>query len=95
MKSALSVVIEEGEKKCFCKNCNVFHPCTEHFVNAKTNNGYSYNCKATTKNYYAPPQKFTQAEIVQKETNRILKSLGYDLSSPIPIHQQFLLKHDL
>jgi hypothetical protein len=95
MKSSVRTLIDDEVKKCYCKNCDTFHDCSEHFLNSKTKNGYSYSCKATTKNYYAPPKEFTQEQIVKMESDRILERLGYDLTSPVPIYKQFLLKHDL
>lgn len=95
MKGKARLIEQDGQKKCYCTNCDTFHNCTEHFVTNKNKHGFSHSCKATTKNYYAPVPQFTAEQIIKMESDRMLKNLGYDLTSPIPVYEQFLIKHDL
>ena len=88
------VKFEDGLEKCWCRRCEVWHLCDEHYVNRKSKTGYSYICKAKTKNYYKAPQ-VNQEDFVRGHTERILKQLGYNLESSIPVYEQFLIKHDL
>lgn len=89
-----TVKFEDGIDKCWCRRCEVWHDCTQHYINRKSKTGYSYICKAKTKNYYKEPE--VKAEVIVKmESERILKKLGYNLESSIPVHEQFLIKHDL
>jgi hypothetical protein len=90
----MKLLVEDGVKKCYCAACEVFHDCTEHFVNSKNKHGYSTNCKSTTKNYYKE-KKPSPDEYVRMGCDDILLKLGYDIHSNIPIYEQFLIKHDL
>ena len=86
--------VEGGIEYCYCKKCDTEHFCAEHFKNKERKHGYSLSCKSSTKNYYKAPA-IPKSVIVETESKKILKQLGFDLNSTIPVHEQFLLKHEL
>ena len=86
--------IEDGVELCFCSQHDQFHPCDE-FQRSKAAHGYQYNCRVITKLHgenrgieFSKNQERIQAI-------EILKLLGYDTESEIPVHKQFEKKHDL
>lgn len=88
------LILVDGLKLCFCIGCQTFHPCSEHFKDKKNKTGYSSRCKLNKKKYSRPP-KPSKAEFVNEESEKMLSRLGYDTNSTIPIHQQFIIKHEL
>jgi len=87
-------IVLDGIEYCYCKKCETTHFCAEHFKNKRSSHGYSLNCKSSTKNYYKPPA-IPKKQIVEIECKKILKQLGFDPNSTIPVHEQFLIKHEI
>lgn len=86
--------LEDGVEKCWCTRCEVYHPCEEHYTNRKSKTGYSHICKKKTKNYYKAPKE-NRNTLIKRQSQEVLKNLGYNLESTIPVYEQFLIKHDL
>ncbi len=89
--------IIDGVEYCLCSSHGHFLPCTEFSNVNKYYHGYNYRCKDCAKNL-TPAQWGSGQKKVENEkmgSQRLLMVLGYDPTSTIPIHQQFLLKHDL
>lgn len=97
MKRPQSYIIENGIPHCYCSRCAQYHECSEFHRDRRTPNGYAYNCRATCKEYSKnfSNHNETKHENTIEGNNLILKALGYDPNSSIPIHEQFLIKHDL
>lgn len=89
--------VEDGKEWCFCSSHGEFLPC-EQFTKSKTyEHGYEYRCRYCWKN--SIPSKFGTHQIKQQMERNIvdnfLKQCGYDPTSPVPVYEQFLIKHDL
>jgi hypothetical protein len=95
MKGPQRHIIVEGLDKCFCSRCDEYHDCIEFHRDRRTPTGWSYNCVATAKKYGVTESQQTFLRETKEGSDEVLKALGYDPTSPIPVHQQFLIKHDL
>lgn len=88
---------ELGQKLCYCSAHKDFLPC-EHFHKSKTyEHGFDYRCVDCIRNMRHANQDFKN-KLVAKERvllNAFYRNCGYDPESPIPIHEQFLIRHDL
>lgn len=88
--------IENYVEKCWCRRCEEYHDCIHHEQDPRTPHGYRYFCDATSKRAHGPGQSKEHVEaITRKYANEILRELGYDPDSTIPVYEQFLIKHDL
>lgn len=89
--------VEEGEPLCFCSAHNDFLPCNEFIKSKGYVHGYDYRCKACQKLNKLSVSVLLDKQRKQERTllNEFYRSAGYDPESPVPIHQQFLIRHDL
>lgn len=89
--------IVDGVEYCLCSGHGYFLPCSEFGLAKKYHHGYNYRCKECAKNLTPAKWGHAQKKVENEkiELQRVLKVLGYDPTSTIPIHQQFILKHDL
>lgn len=88
------LVVVDGEQMCWCAREQKYHPCIEFSINKKSWTGFNYTCKNCVQ------EKLTSVQISPNEDGYdeaigVLKRLGYDLNSEIPVHQQFKMKHNL
>ena len=89
--------IEDGVEVCFCSSEGIYKPC-EEFTRSKTyEHGYDYRCKECTRTRaHSIYGSFATIEKEQRDIlNKFYRQVGYDPQSPIPIHEQFLIRHDL
>lgn len=91
-KKIEKVKFEDDIQVCWCSREQSYKPCSEF---SKRNDGreYQYYCKdcyiyTQSKDYVPIP-----VEEVKKGSDELLTKIGYDLQSPLSIHQQFLIKH--
>lgn len=87
----------DGQPWCFCSSHDEFFPC-EQFTKSRTfEHGYEYRCKSCQ--YNQIPSKYSTRGISRQNELDIVKkflvSCGYNPESTIPVHEQFLIKHDL
>jgi hypothetical protein len=86
----------DGVTYVWCKNHQEYLECS-NFYFRKKGILYDYMCKACVleKNKRQRESK-SIPKVAEKElSNMLLKACGYDPSSTISIHEQFLIKHDL
>lgn len=95
MKRPQGHIIEDGVDKCFCSRCDEYHDCIEFHRDRRTPTGYAYNCIATAKKYGVTQSQQTFLRETKEGSDVVLKALGFDPNSTIPVHEQFLIKHDL
>lgn len=89
--------IEDGIELCFCSSHGEFLPC-EEFTKSKTyDHGFEYRCRECYKNKVPSKYGFQQNKrnIEERALNDFLIQCGYDPTSLVPVHEQFLIKHDL
>lgn len=89
--------VVDGQELCYCSSEGIFRPCNE-FNRSKTyEHGFDYRCRECGRNNVH--SLYGSFETIEKENRKILdefyRTCGYDPSSPIPIHEQFLIRHDL
>lgn len=80
---------------CYCVKCKEYHDCTEFGYDTRTPHGYSKTCEKMMKERLGFKSHFSQSQFNRKSADEILTKLGYNLKSTIPVHEQFLIKHDL
>lgn len=89
--------IVDGEELCYCSSEGIFRPCNEFLKCSTYYHGYDYRCRLCAKN----KQKSLHGQSVDLEKqyrkilNEFYKKCGYDPKSTIPIHEQFLIRHEL
>jgi len=89
--------VEDGEPLCFCSAHNDFLPCSEFNKSTGYQHGFDYRCRACYKlnklsvNGHQGKQRKEERTLL----NAFYRSAGYDPESPVPIHHQFLIRHDL
>lgn len=88
-------IIENDVERCYCSFCKEYHDCSEFGINRAIKHGYSNTCKEGKRKQRNIMPKSEIDEYISNESKRILRECGYVPSSKIPIHEQFLLKHDL
>lgn len=82
-----------GEWEYECVYCdkwlrkNKFRGCVD-YIDAYGNCLMCSSCRASK-------AQITQKENMRAEVDYMLKQLGYDLSGEIPVHIQFLMRHNL
>ena len=89
--------VEDGEPLCFCSAHNDFLPCSEFNRAHYYDHGYDYRCKTCYKENKLSINRNQEKQREEERTvlNAFYRSAGYDPESPVPIHQQFLIRHDL
>jgi hypothetical protein len=89
------VIIEDGVQLCYCTLEKIYKPCTEFNTRNSESNGFQYYCKECCKitrgDDYNPRIRPNESKL----SKLILESIGYNTSSEITIHQQFIKKHSL
>lgn len=86
--------IEDGVEWCFCTQHEEFHPCSE-FQKSNGGHGYQYNCRVITKLQNENRGIEFSRDYERVYAMEMLKKLGYDTDSEIPIYKQFEKKHQL
>lgn len=82
----------EGVNLCWCKNHGGYLPCDKFYIRPRTGTGYDYNCADCTKiKSYESRRKNNPVNTEDERTiaHKILRNLGYDPDSDIPVHKQF------
>lgn len=89
--------IVDGVSLCWCAGHKDYLPCKEFAPSISWNNGYNYKCVVcTTAKLDERKQKKLEGVIPERELlNLFYRQCGYDPESPIPIHEQFLIRHEL
>ncbi len=89
--------IKDNEEICWCRRCETYHNCMQHGRDTRTPHGYRYFCEQSQ--LFARegigPDADKIRELTRKYADELLKEMGYDPSSTIPVYEQFLIKHDL
>ena len=86
-------VDELGEWQYECRYCNLWHPksrfrgCVD-FIDAYGNCLMCSSCKSKK-------AQSTQKENLYRQLNTLMKDIGYDVDSDIPIYKQFHKKYNL
>ena len=87
----------DGREWCYCSSHDGWLPCSEFGKVKKYTTGYNYRCKECALSKI--PSKYnprkTQTFNEENSVREILKIIGYNPDSQIPVHEQFLIKHDL
>ncbi len=82
----------DGKDLCWCTNHQGYFPCDQFYLRPKTGTGYDYNCMdCTKKKAYESREKRKPDNTIDERTAamNLLRNLGYDTDSEIPIHKQF------
>jgi hypothetical protein len=88
--------IVDGVEWCLCSACGTKKICELNFYYDKRHNYFTNVCRLCMnaqkrdKNYIP---KYPPGDILQSK--QVLRLIGYDPDSKIPVHEQFNLKHDL
>jgi hypothetical protein len=83
----------DGVKWCHCAKHDGFSPCDEFGKDNHSKHKYRSSCKICERMYNL--NKEIPMGYVEKYSRIMLTSMGYDVKSKIPIHEQFLIKHNL
>lgn len=85
-----------GVDMCWCKRHEAYIECSKFYYRYH-NNMYEYECKeCISERNRLFKLKNKEGKPTEKELKEIfLRACGYDPESKIPIHEQFLIKHDL
>lgn len=91
------IKIVDGETLCYCSSEGIFKPCDEFNRCKSYEHGFDYRCKKCNKlNVHSVNGSYNSIEKEQRKIlNNFYRQVGYDPESPIPIHEQFLIRHDL
>lgn len=90
-------VDDNGTKWCWCSREQTHKPCDEFSVSRKSKNGYQHICrecmrKSTSykrrEDHYENPKDLEIA-------HELLRNIGYDTESGVPITKQFHTKYNL
>lgn len=97
MRSARSdrMIRVEGVNLCWCKMHGGYLPCDKFYLRPRTGTGYDYNCSECTKTKaYESRNKNKPDNTIDERTAamNLLRSIGYDPDSDIPVHEQFQKK---
>jgi hypothetical protein len=89
--------IVDGESLCWCAQHQDYLPCEKFAASISYDNGYNYKCiECTTANRDEHKKKKNEGVIPERELlNLFYRQCGYDPTSPIPIHEQFVIRHEL
>lgn len=93
-KKIQRIISENDIQKCWCVKEQLYKPCIEFNTSSNTH-GYQYHCKECA---YKLEQGIIEPlipEYVREGADILLKGMGYNLESEIPIYEQFLKKHSI
>jgi hypothetical protein len=90
----------DGKPLCWCSVHKDYLPCEEFTPSITYYHGYNFRCRSCDLEIRSEKKRqkilergpvYTEREIL----NNFYREIGYDPESPIPIHEQFLIRHDL
>lgn len=87
----IRVIEKNGEKLQLCTNCEEYLPFESFTVNQRTSTKRNYVCKTCHNSKVRSRKKVVVSDKIVSD--QILTSLGYDVESDIPIHEQFKIRH--
>lgn len=88
------IIWEDDVQKCYCSKEEIYRPCSE-FTVTKDNHGFTYYCRDCLAKMKLPDYEPEIPIYVRKGADELLQKIGYEINSDIPVHQQFLIKHQL
>jgi hypothetical protein len=99
MRSAKSnrKITVDGVDLCWCKTHISYLPCDKFYIRPRTHTGFDYSCSecTKTKSYEARNKRKPDNTIDEKTAaHNLLRGMGYDPDSEIPVYKQFQLKYN-